>query len=97
MNLNQKKFDKLNDVNFDSENKINVTDISKNNEVKNLNRIFIEETFFESNSNDETFNDYERETYDDYRGSYAQDYGNYSDQFIDDVFDGDPDMYWNID
>ena len=97
LSINQKKFEKLKGVAFDSENKINVTDISKNNEAKNLNRIFIEESSIDFNSNDEHFNDYERETYDDYRGSYAQDYGNYSDQFIDDVFDGDPDMYWNID
>ena len=40
---------------------------------------------------------YERTTYEDYNGSYAQDYAGYSDQIIDDVFDGDPDMYWNID
>ena len=42
--------------------------------------------------NNETY-----ETYEDYNGSYAQDYENLSDQFINDVFDGDPDAYWNID
>lgn len=37
------------------------------------------------------------ETYEEYRGSYAQDVMGWSDQDIDDVFDGDPDAYWNID
>lgn len=36
-------------------------------------------------------------THDNYNGSYAQDIEDYSDQDIDDIFDGDPDMYWNID
>lgn len=41
--------------------------------------------------------DYEEETYERYNGSYAQDVEGWSDQDIDDVFDGDPDAYWNID
>lgn len=32
-----------------------------------------------------------------YRGSYAQDVMGYSDDVIDDAFEGDPDNYWNID
>jgi hypothetical protein len=40
---------------------------------------------------------YERQTYGQYEGSYAQDVEGLSDQFIDDVLDGDPDAYWNID
>ena len=39
----------------------------------------------------------ERPTYNEYNGSYAQDVMGYSDQLIDDVFEGDPDAYWNID
>ena len=39
----------------------------------------------------------EEDTYDRYNGSYAQDVEGWSDQDIDDVFDGDPDAYWNID
>ena len=35
--------------------------------------------------------------YERYNGSYAQDVEGWSDQDIDDVFDGDPDAYWNID
>lgn len=33
----------------------------------------------------------------EYAGSYAQDVEGYSDDVIDDAFDGDPDAYWNID
>lgn len=40
---------------------------------------------------------YEQATYENYNGSYAQDIEGWSDQDIDDVFDGDPDAYWNID
>ena len=39
----------------------------------------------------------EESTYERYNGSYAQDVEGWSDQDIDDVFDGDPDAYWNID
>ncbi len=35
--------------------------------------------------------------YGKYAGSYAQDVMGYSDDVIDDAFDGDPDAYWNID
>lgn len=40
---------------------------------------------------------WEEQTYERYNGSYAQDVEGWSDQDIDDVFDGDPDAYWNID
>ncbi len=44
------------------------------------------------------YDSYEREEiYERYNGSYAQDVEGWSDQDIDDVFDGDPDAYWNID
>ena len=35
--------------------------------------------------------------YGKYAGTYAQDVAGYSDDVIDDAFDGDPDAYWNID
>lgn len=41
------------------------------------------------------YDDYE--TYENYHGSYAQDVEGWSDQDIDDAFDGDPEAYWNID
>lgn len=37
------------------------------------------------------------ETYDQYNGTWAQDVEELSDQFINDVLDGGPDAYWNID
>lgn len=47
---------------------------------------------------DEDYDYFEEEkTYENYNGSYAQDVESWSDQDIDDVFDGDPDAYWNID
>lgn len=35
--------------------------------------------------------------YGEYEGSYAQEVMGYSDDVIDDAFDGDPEAYWNID
>lgn len=35
--------------------------------------------------------------YGEYAGSYAQDVEGYSDDVINDAFDGDPEAYWNID
>lgn len=40
--------------------------------------------------------DYGRE-YGEYAGSYAQDVAGYSDDVINDAFEGDPEIYWNID
>lgn len=42
--------------------------------------------------NDEEYNGFGR-----YKGSYAQDEMDYSDDDIDTIFDGDPSAYWNID
>ena len=42
------------------------------------------------------WDDYGR-SYGKYSGSYAQDVMGYSDDVIDDAFEGDPDAYWNID
>lgn len=39
----------------------------------------------------------EEETYENYNYSYAQSEEGWSDQDIDEVLDGDPDAYWNID
>lgn len=41
--------------------------------------------------------EYEYEYESEYAGSYAHDVMGYSDETIDDAFDGDPDAYWNID
>ena len=45
----------------------------------------------------EYYNEEEQRTYNEYRGSYAQDVMGYSDEIIGDAFDGEPDAYWNID
>lgn len=45
----------------------------------------------------DSFDDNERPSYGKYSGSYAQDCEGLSDDFIDDVLDGCPDAYWNID
>ena len=55
-------------------------------------------SFKESSTNGLTDSDnYEIRTYEDHNDSYAQEYGGYSDQEINNIFDGDPDFYWNID
>lgn len=41
--------------------------------------------------------DCEEHHYEEFAGSYAQDVAGYSDEEIYDVFEGDPDAYWNID
>lgn len=41
-------------------------------------------------------NDYDTH-YGEFAGSYAQDVEGYSDDVINDAFEGDPDNYWNID
>lgn len=47
---------------------------------------------------DEDYNYFEEEwTYERNNGCYAQDVEGWSDQDIDDIFDGDPEAYWNID
>ena len=51
----------------------------------------------DSSYNDEYDYDYVKPSYGRYAGSYAQDVEGWSDNDIDDVFDGDPDAYWNID
>ena len=38
----------------------------------------------------------ERETYDEYNGTYVQDVMGWSDQDINDALDGEPDAYWNM-
>lgn len=51
---------------------------------------------------DEIIDDYDNvyfsdETYGQYRGTYAQDVEGLSDDFINDVLEGEPLAYWNID
>jgi hypothetical protein len=46
---------------------------------------------------DNDYYDFDEPSYGRYAGSYAQDVEGWSDDDIDNVFDGDPDAYWNID
>lgn len=46
---------------------------------------------------DDYYYEEDERTYENYNGSYAQDVEGWSAQDIYDVFDGDPDAYWNID
>lgn len=58
--------------------------------------MYIEEDFLEEYSNDYWKDNYGT-YYSEYAGTYAQDVAGYSDDVINDAFDGDPDAYWNID
>lgn len=40
---------------------------------------------------------YEGRHYEEFAGTYAQDVAGFSDEEINDIFEGDPDAYWNID
>jgi hypothetical protein len=53
------------------------------------------QTYSEELNSDEI--NHPSKTYEKFNGSYAQDEAHFSDQDLDDVFDGDPDLYWNID
>lgn len=50
----------------------------------------------ENHSYDNDYDDYGTH-YGEFAGSYAQDVMRYSDDVINDAFDGEPDAYWNID
>lgn len=59
-------------------------------------------SFFDNPFDDESW-DIERMRYEEegeyerYGGTYVQDVMDWSDEDIDDVLDGEPDAYWNID
>lgn len=51
-----------------------------------------DDDFYDEDNNDDYGTHYGK-----YAGSYAQEEMGFSDDVIDDAFDGDPDAYWNID
>ena len=53
--------------------------------------------FITSDLNDFDVVHYERDSYGEYVGTYAQDVEGLSDDFINDVLGGEADAYWNID
>lgn len=58
------------------------------------------ETSDDDNDTDSDFyyyREHREDRYEKYNGSYAQDEMSYNDDDIDTIFDGDPDVYWNID
>jgi hypothetical protein len=103
---NQQKFEKKNQVLVDYENKLLVPDLTTE-EMMLKYGYYLDETYEPPISNDNDYEDdnyeqdydnyYERKSYGQYAGSYAQDIEGLSDEFINDVLDGDPDAYWNID
>ena len=68
--------------------------------VRNLKlgnkKVYPKEVNDKSNRNDYQDDDYGTH-YGEFAGSYAQDVMGYSDDVINDAFEGDPDAYWNID
>lgn len=48
-------------------------------------------------SSNKYFNDHNCSHYGEYEGTYAHDVAGYSDDIINDAFDGEPEAYWNID
>ena len=43
------------------------------------------------------YDDSEERHYEEFAGTYAQEVAGYSDEDIYDIFDGNPEAYWNID
>lgn len=67
----------------------------KSHEIKLIDRKTLTTHFYEPAPLEER--KYGSYHYGEYAGSYAQDVVGYSDEIIDDAFDGDPEAYWNID
>lgn len=68
------------------------SDISLNFASSNKKKIVMEDDYY--------YDDYEDNYgshYGEYSGTYAQDIAGYSDDVINDAFDGEQDAYWNID
>lgn len=67
----------------------------------NISQLFRGRNGFEpmnsNNGSEKSNDDIRTPSYGKYRGTYAQDVAGYDDDFIDDVLDGHPDAYWNID
>ncbi len=99
LEINQKRFELKHNVIFNNDIEIYSEIIDKSILCERFG-YYLDENVQEKISEDDSYHEddyFEKETYDDYNGSYAQDHENFSDQFINDVFDGDPDLYWNID
>ena len=90
------EYDKI--WNFYGENRID-TRVEKGERTKVISLKDIlcnEEDSWNDESSYDDYDDYGTH-YGDYAGTYAQDEAGYSDDIIDDAFDGEYDAYWNID
>jgi hypothetical protein len=96
LEINQQRFEMNHNVIFNNDLEIYSELIDKSILYDKFG-YYLDENIQEKISEDYEDDYFEKETYEDYNGSYAQDQENLSDQFINDVFDGDPDLYWNID
>ena len=66
--------------------------------ISEFDNSLVETDYYEDNIYDDEFYIQDDEpSYGRYAGTWAQDYGGYSDDDIDTIFDGEPDAYWNID
>lgn len=81
--------------NFYNKNRT-TTKAIRDKEETNINLNKLRDNFDEFNEDDRYYDD-RIEHYGEYAGTYAQDVAGYSDEDINDAFDGEPDAYWNID
>jgi hypothetical protein len=56
-----------------------------------------DEDYFDEDYGNEDYAEEYGTHYGEYQGTYAQDIAGFSDDVINDAFDGEPDAYWNID
>ena len=84
-NFKGKNYDSIVAVKDKIEKRIPIAEFSSNSQTDNIDY------------DNDSYNDEEIRHYEEYAGSYAQDYMGFSDEDINDAFDGDPEAYWNID
>lgn len=73
------------------------TKAEKNGEFETISFFKLLHKSFVSSNDTDSNDDHDYDRYGEYAGSYAQDVMGYSDDLIDDAFEGDPEAYWNID
>lgn len=76
---------------------LSYTNVEKDGRIWKVYFKDLEYSDYESSYDDYEYSDSYGSNYGDFAGSYAQDVMGYSDDAIYDAFEGDPEMYWNID
>jgi hypothetical protein len=100
--INQKKFEDKHSLNFNTEGNFYTYKLSEDDMMIKFG-FYLDESYdpeFESYADlfrSSSGEGYSRKSYGNYAGSYAQDIEGLSDDYIDNVFGGDEDAYWNID